>query len=253
MQVQVNESEDTEWNDILRKHGIIPEKPKDLEPEIQEALIEAQQRLHENRLEDKDLDELDALEDDEDEEFLNRYREKRMAEIRALDRKAVYGQVYPIQKVDYARDVTDESKRAFVLLFLSSSSGGTNVESRVLGELWPVMARRWGDVKFCEIRANMCIEGYPEKNCPTILVYKDGEIRRQIVTLAELRGPKTSMADLDRLLVQVGAVKEGDSRLRGDDADHGNDDGRDVRRGLQSGARRKDEDEDEADDDGEWD
>jgi hypothetical protein len=61
-------------NDILRQHGIIPEKPKDPEPLIQEALIEAEHRAYENRLEDKDIDELDALEDEEDEGFLQQYR-----------------------------------------------------------------------------------------------------------------------------------------------------------------------------------
>lgn len=61
-------------NDILRKHGIIPEKPQDPEPLIQEALVEAERKAHENRLEDKDLDELHDLEDEEDEEFLEQYR-----------------------------------------------------------------------------------------------------------------------------------------------------------------------------------
>lgn len=61
-------------NDILRKHGIIPEKPQDPEPLIQEALVEAERKAYENRLEDKDLDELDALEDEEDEAFLEHYR-----------------------------------------------------------------------------------------------------------------------------------------------------------------------------------
>jgi hypothetical protein len=41
---------------------------------IQEALIEAERKAHENRLEDKDIDELDALEDEEDENFLQQYR-----------------------------------------------------------------------------------------------------------------------------------------------------------------------------------
>lgn len=41
---------------------------------IQEALIEAERKAYENRLEDKDLDELDALEDEEDEAFLDEYR-----------------------------------------------------------------------------------------------------------------------------------------------------------------------------------
>lgn len=61
-------------NDILRKHGVIPEKPPSPTPMIQEALREAQKEAHENRLEDKDLDELNDLEDEEDEAFLDQYR-----------------------------------------------------------------------------------------------------------------------------------------------------------------------------------
>ena len=71
-------------NDILRKHNIINEKPPDPEPIIQEALIEAERKRHENRLEDKDLDELHELEDDEDENFLHQYRQKRLAELSTL-------------------------------------------------------------------------------------------------------------------------------------------------------------------------
>ena len=61
-------------NDILRKHGIIPEKPPSPTPIIEEAILEARQREHDNRLEGKDLDELNALEDEEDEAFLEIYR-----------------------------------------------------------------------------------------------------------------------------------------------------------------------------------
>ena len=76
------------------------------------------------------------------------------------------------------------------------------------------MARKYGDIKFCEIRADLCIEGYPERNTPTILVYKEGDIRKQIVTLAELNGPKTSVADLERMLLDLGAIKENDVRMK---------------------------------------
>jgi hypothetical protein len=61
-------------NDILRKHGVIPEKPPSPTPILQEALEEAVKRAHENRLEDKDLEELNELEDEEDEAFLEKYR-----------------------------------------------------------------------------------------------------------------------------------------------------------------------------------
>lgn len=56
------------------------------------------------------------------------------------------------------------------------------------------MASKFGDIKFCEIRADMCIENYPERNTPTILVYRNGDIKRQIVTLRELRGDKTGVS-----------------------------------------------------------
>ena len=205
-------------NDILRKHGVIPERPPDPEPVIQEALEKAQQRAHESRLENKDLDELHDLEDEEDEAFLEKYRKQRLAEIARLQKSSVHGQVYPLQKPGYAKDVTEASFKFFVLVHLTSSLG-TNVESRVLTELWREMATKYGDIKFCEIRADLCVEGYPEKNTPTILIYRDGDIRRQIVTLGELNGPRTSLGNLERVLQEVGAISENDARLRQIDND----------------------------------
>lgn len=67
---------------------------------------------------------------------------------------------------------------------------GGNRESQLLTELWKEIAGKFGDIKFCEIRGNMCIENYPEKNTPTILIYHDGDIRKQIVTLRELGGER---------------------------------------------------------------
>ncbi|MCJ1228871.1 hypothetical protein MMC12_005534 [Toensbergia leucococca] len=203
---------DTEWNDILRKHGVIPEKPPSPTPIIQEALEEALKQAHENRLQGKDLEELDELEDEEDEAFLEKYRKQRLAELSTISTASIFNQVYHLQKPDYARDVTEASQKAFVLVHLTSSLG-TNIESRLLTELWREMARLFGDVKFCEIRADLCIEGYPERNTPTILIYRDGDIKKQVVTLRELRGESTDIRALQRLLVSVGAVKATDHRV----------------------------------------
>ncbi|PNS19596.1 hypothetical protein CAC42_7440 [Sphaceloma murrayae] len=203
---------DTEWNDILRKHKIIPEKPEDPSAKIEEALVEAHQLAHESRLEGKDLDELDALEDEEDEAFLDTYRQKRLQELATLKSTSVYNQVYPVQKPEYAKEVTEASNQAHVFVLLTSSSG-TNVQSQVMIEMWRDLASKFGDVKFCQMQANLCIEGYPDRNTPTILVYRNGDIKRQIVTLKELNGDRTSINDLEAVLITTGAVKIGDSRL----------------------------------------
>jgi len=203
---------DTEWNDILRKQGVIPEKPPSPTPMIEEAILEGRRLAHENRLEGKDLDELDELEDDEDEAFLEEYRKKRIAELSTIEKKAIHGSVYPISKPEYQREVTDASKNGPVFVNLISSMG-TNVESRVLSELWKQAAQEYGDIKFCEIRASQAIENYPERNTPTVLVYKNGDIVKQLVTLATIGGVRANMQKIDDMLVEVGAVADSDIRV----------------------------------------
>ncbi|KAK8104138.1 phosducin family protein [Apiospora kogelbergensis] len=183
-------------NEILRKHGVIPEKPPSPTPMIEEAMIEGRRIAHENRLEGKDLDELDELEDLEDDAFLESYKQR----------------LYPVSKPEYQRAVTEASNNGPVFVNLTSSMG-TNVESRVLSELWKQAAKEYGDVKFCEIQADKAIENYPDRNCPTILVYKDGDIVKQIVTLMTVGGVRMSMLEVDDLLVDVGAVGEKDMRV----------------------------------------
>ncbi|VUC21382.1 unnamed protein product [Clonostachys rosea] len=203
---------DTEWNDILRKHGVIPEKPPSPTPMIEEAILEGRRLAHENRLEGKDLDELDELEDLEDDAFLEEYRQKRLAELSTIQKKAVHGSVYPITKPEYQREVTEASEKGPVFVNLTSSTG-TNVESKVLSDLWRQAAQEYGDIKFCEIRASQAIENYPDRNCPTILVYNKGDIVKQLVTLVTIGGVRTRMQQIDDILVEVGAVADTDLRV----------------------------------------
>lgn len=74
-----NPNEDTEWNDALRRHGILPEKPK--EKEITEDdivnMVEntIKDRFKETKaIEDMSLEELEEMEDEEDERILLQYR-----------------------------------------------------------------------------------------------------------------------------------------------------------------------------------
>ena len=115
-----------------------------------------------------------------------------MHELKELSQKARFGSVYALQKPDYQRDVTEVSKEAYVLVHLRASAA-SNVESRILGQVWREAASKFGEIKFCEIVAEMCIEGYPARNVPTILVYKDTDIQKQVVTLQSMHGAKTNL------------------------------------------------------------
>lgn len=43
------------------------------------------------------------------------------------------------------------------------------------------IAKRNKATKFLRIVADKCIHGYPDRNCPTLLIYVDGDMRQQLV------------------------------------------------------------------------
>ncbi|KAK6872860.1 Phosducin-like protein 2 [Candida tropicalis] len=209
-QVQVDPNEDTEWNDILRSHGIIPERPPSPTAELEAALEEAIVKQHDNRLENKDLDELDELEDEEDEDFLNHYKQKRMAELKKISEKKKFGHVLPINKKEYEDEVTKGSNDTFVLVHLSLQS---SLQSRLLGSILSTLATKFPEIKICDIPAQRCIENYPESNCPTLIIYHNGNVVKQYITLTQLGGNATTLKDIEQVLVDVDAVGFNDKRL----------------------------------------
>ena len=74
-----NPSEDTEWNDALRRHGILPQKEGEVTEDQLINMVEetVQKKTGMNVVkayEDLTLDELEELEDEEDERVLLQYR-----------------------------------------------------------------------------------------------------------------------------------------------------------------------------------
>lgn len=211
MNVEVDPTEDTEWNDILRSHGIIPERPPSPSQQIEEALQESLQRAHENRLENKTLDELEDLEDDEDEEFLEVYRQKRMKEMQQQSSREKFGDLVTISKPQYTDQVTNASAND-TYVFLHIMYPGVP-ESKLVTGLFRRTAEKFRDIKFVEIDARQINENYRPENCPTILVYYNTNFKRQFVTLKELGGKSTNLEDIEEMLIKVGAVKDNDRRL----------------------------------------
>lgn len=210
VQVEVDPTEDTEWNDILRSHGIIPERPPSPTQELEEALDEVIKAQHENRLENKDLDELAELEDEEDEDFLEFYKQKRIAELKKLGEQRKFGSVLPVNKQEYEDEITKASNDSFVIVHLSLQS---NLQSRLLSSILIRLAGIFTEIKVCEIPGNRCIENYPDSNCPTLIFYHKTNVIKQYITLTQLGGNDTKLKDIERLLVDLSLVDVTDRRL----------------------------------------
>ncbi|KAJ2336818.1 phosducin [Coemansia sp. RSA 2673] len=210
----MNPEEDTEWNDILRKHGILPQQIKITQNDIYDSAVAKAQEEESTRLENLDLDELAELEDEEDDQVLEQYRQQRLAEMKAVASKESLASQESWIVVHLFRDSIPECKRM----------------NRFMAEL----AQQYRATKFVKIVSVECIHNYPDSNLPTLLVYGNGDMRGQLVRLDRFGGMRTKKKDVEKYLIGLGAVDPSLRRtLPNEDGGSGSEDDGDNDRGGQ--------------------
>lgn len=201
---------DTEWNDILRKKGILPPKESLKELEEKEAEKEEQQLLQQSVVktyEDMTLEELEENEDEfneEDERAIELYRQQRLAEWKATQLKNKFGEVLEISGKDYVQEVTKAGEGLWVILHLYRQ--GIPLCSLINQHL-SGLARKFPDVKFVKAISTTCIPNYPDRNLPTVFVYLDGDIKAQFIGPLVFGGMNLTRDELEWKLSESGAIK----------------------------------------------
>jgi hypothetical protein len=167
----------TEWEDIQVKYGNYLAREKEpTNDEIEKIALEVIENY--DPLEKKTLDELKDLEDDEDEEVLKIYEAKRMEELKLAAQKPRFGRVIEFRKQDYITEVTNAPKDVYVVCHLYQNwSEPSNVLSRIFDNL----AKKFIFVKFCRIVSNNCIENYRDSDVPGIIIYRNGNLYKQMI------------------------------------------------------------------------
>lgn len=202
-----NPNEDTEWNDVLRAKGIIPPKEAEISEDTIVSMIEdtiqKKQQARDQELSQLDLDGLDELEDSEDEAIIEEYRKKRIAEIRRLAEKPKFGIVREISGQDYVQEVNKAGEDIWVVIHLYKQ--GIPL-CALLNQHLNVLSGKFPYTKFLKSIAQTCIPNYPEKNLPSMFIYHQGEMKKQIVGPLEFRGPTITCDELEYLLGQTGAI-----------------------------------------------
>ncbi|KAG8746672.1 hypothetical protein FRC10_003976 [Ceratobasidium sp. 414] len=207
-----NPNEDTEWNDILRAQGILPPRPKTPptpsppgSPTISEKLQDAS---------DAALKELEDDADSDTERIVQEYRRKRMQELRREEKKGRFGEMLPIGRDDYKREVTEASKVDEE--GKEGSGGGQPVVcylykdgdvacTRLAGHL-KTLATRYPSTKFVSIIGNKCIENYPDRHLPTLFFYRNGNPVSQVTAWGTDR-PRT-LPEIESILRALGMIPE---------------------------------------------
>jgi hexokinase len=114
-------------------------------------------------------------------------------------------------------------------------------------------AKKYPMLKVLKIPGDQCIEGYPDRLMPTILVYGPNHFRSQVVGLVDLGGNNTRISgvsfhgsaylDLERYAEKIGALTKVELRVSSD---------KEVEEGGQRGMWRSTVNQNDDDDD-DWD
>ncbi|EGC33648.1 hypothetical protein DICPUDRAFT_154292 [Dictyostelium purpureum] len=198
----------TEWEDIQIKLGNMEAPPKQLTEDelfdlIQEAAEMAADAEKNEKLENASLEQLKEMEDDEDEETLEQLRKKRIAQMKADAEKNKFGELYHISEPAYKSEVTDQ--RGIMVVVHLFKQGIP--QCQLINQHLDILSKKFKATKFVKIRSEEAIHNYPDKNLPTILVYFNGDIVGQIITLKATGGDSTTVDDIEWQLKKAHAIK----------------------------------------------
>ncbi|BFG27076.1 hypothetical protein CerSpe_133500 [Prunus speciosa] len=178
------EGASTQWDDIQRKLGNLPEKPPAFKPApFSPANDQASLPKDKSWIDEKTEQDLEDLEDNpdlDDDRFLEEYRKKRLAELRETAKVARFGSVVPISGSDFVREVSQAPADVWVVVILYKEG---IAECGVLMQCLEDLAAKYPATKFVKIISTDCIPNYPDRNVPTVLVYNSGAVKANHVGL----------------------------------------------------------------------
>ncbi|EIW60892.1 thioredoxin-like protein [Trametes versicolor FP-101664 SS1] len=205
----INASEDTEFNEALRKHGILPAlPPTPRTPSPSPAPTLDEKYAHYTAAQLREL----AAEapDDETERILEVMRRRKLQETRKME-QARFGRVYPISREDYTREITDASqvneegdeqqRGTGVVVFLYKD--GIPHSNRA-AEFVRILAQRHPHTKFVSIVGDKCIPNLPDARLPMFIIYRKGEVLNQFVAWGADRERK--IEELEAVLILAGGI-----------------------------------------------
>lgn len=124
-----------------------------------------------------------------DEETLEFYRRKRMAEMIAKKSKEKFGSIIEIVETQFEDEVKKAGCFVVMLIYRPELKDCQVIESSL-----SVVARKFSHLKFCKIQATgKNIKNFPLIHCPTCMIYNEvGGVMGQFVTSASFNGLKTT-------------------------------------------------------------
>ncbi len=191
----------TEWGDMQRKLGNwkpLTKKRNTNDERNNKTLwfprVEKKTREDDAGKDGKDDDD-ESIDDDEEEDyaFMASYREKRISEMilkskskREEHAKKTFGGVRRIERDEWTTEVTSSSYEIpVVVLLVKENNAACDRLEKVVEDLADKYRTK---TKFVRADATEIIPNYPERNTPTIILYRNGDVVENIVGIEQFGG-----------------------------------------------------------------
>jgi len=194
----------TEWDEVQKKFGgnFVKEEEEVKEDEQRKGTPrtmkkeETMNAIFEHERDDEN-DEND--EDEEELEFMKSYREKRIAEMIFMQKEEkedekeeknnnfIWNEYINVSHEQWTKEVTEVSHSHPVLVLLTKeNSKACYLLERVMEDV--ARTYRTSRTKFRRAEARDIIPNYPERNVPTLILYRNGDVVENIVGIEQFGG-----------------------------------------------------------------
>ncbi len=176
----------------------------------EKSKIHARNEIEINGGDGYDDSEESDTEDENDEEFLKKYRQMRIKEMKQCQPR--YGEVLHISRPDWTREVNEASKNGlWVIVNLTRSSSSLSRRHDEIcdcvEEAARELAEEFDEVKFVSIASTSAIENWPVENLPCIFCYRFGKLQHQMIGVEAFGGPGVNKGRLEWRLAALGVLR----------------------------------------------
>ena len=230
----------TEFDDALIKRGIVTfeqamiakgASPKEAQrlaklrengPDFQTELKQPNRNDSSNirsRLDDgHDINDVsDTSSSDDDEQFIQKYRQKRISEMKKerisrTKKPHKYGEVLLISRPAWTSEVNEASKDGlWVVVNLTRRSSSLSKRHDEIcdsvEEITRELAAQYKHVKFVSISSTSAIENWPAENLPTLFCYRYGKLQHQLIGIGAFGGPGVNSGRVEWRLAKLGVIE----------------------------------------------
>jgi hypothetical protein len=184
----------TEWDKMVQKKfgNFVNEEVKEDEQRRGTRTRNDEKTEETNAIfDERDENDDDEEEEEEEEEFMKSYREKRISEMMQIEKekeeKNNRNEYIHVSHEEWTKEVTEVSLTHPVLVLLTKeNSKACYPLERVMEDV--AHKYRLSQTKFRRAEARDIIPNYPERNVPTLILYRNGDVVENIVGIEQFGG-----------------------------------------------------------------